>query len=601
MLANGSLLQNRYQIIKLLDRGGMGAIYEAKDQRLGTTVALKQTFFFDPEEVNKLLNRQVSSQELDILRYAFEREARLLAGLKHLALPKVTDYFIDQQGQFLVMEFVPGENLYNLVKEQIKKRGRPFSYEEVKPWIETLLDVLDYLHSQNPPILHRDIKPLNIRLTPEGKIILLDFGAAKGKPIQDLGSSGSGYTQFSLPLWSPYYASPEQRFQAGTDPRSDIYSVSATFYFLLTGINPPDVNQRSGSLSLDPLDSQPENSLIPPNLLSFLKYAMSLDRFHRPVSAKQMKAELGKLDIYQSSIPETKTESLIINSTLPNPNYFWQVIGGSVCGKMNQKFGLANRDAIGWLPEGGKSQQIILVLADGQDKASATQSDKGSKVAVEETLLVLKEFLSSCENVQNFSQIKRIAEELPKLILRKWKESVKNLIDSSATSKDEIKTWLINNNYANQQNGADSYLLAYDTTMAAVVINSAFTLYLQLGMGCNILVVSEQGKIYKPSETVSEITKKSSFCSLDAKNAFMTRFQVVTTSPPALILLASNGYSQSFRTEKDFLQVGEDILQIIRAEGLEKVSSSLKDWLRESAYTSKGDDSSLGIIYRVTN
>jgi serine/threonine protein kinase len=138
----------------------MGTVYEAIDQRLDTTVALKETFFADER-----------------LRKQFEREARLLARLHHPALPRVSDHFSEGEGQFLVMQFIPGDDL----SEMMVRRQGPFPAEQVLTWADQLLDALDYLHTQDPQIVHRDIKPQNLKLTSRGQIILLDFGLAKGQ------------------------------------------------------------------------------------------------------------------------------------------------------------------------------------------------------------------------------------------------------------------------------------------------------------------------------------------------------------------------------------------------------------------------------------
>lgn len=144
MLNRGERLQDRYTIEDLVATGGMGAVYRAKDERLGGSVALKQTF--SPHE--------------DYLRRAFEREARILHSLKHAALPKVTDFFSEGGAQFLVMEFIPGDDLAELMAQ----RGGAFDVDEVLPWAERLLNVLQYLHAQKEPVIHRDIKPLVVSL-----------------------------------------------------------------------------------------------------------------------------------------------------------------------------------------------------------------------------------------------------------------------------------------------------------------------------------------------------------------------------------------------------------------------------------------------------
>src|SRR6266496_4797207 len=183
MLAPETVLQNRYRIIRLLGQGGMGAVYEALDQRLDTTVALKETLFADER-----------------LRKQFEREARLLARLHHPALPRVSDHFPEGDGQFLIMQYIGGEDL----AEMVAQRRGPFPPDQVLTWADQLLDALDYLHTQEPPIIHRDIKPQNLKLTPRGEIILLDFGLAKGTfALQSQTASTKsvyGYTPQYAPL-----------------------------------------------------------------------------------------------------------------------------------------------------------------------------------------------------------------------------------------------------------------------------------------------------------------------------------------------------------------------------------------------------------------
>src|SRR3954464_10035204 len=130
MLAPNTILQNRYAVVRSIGHGGMGAVYLARDQRLGNTVALKETFFTEER-----------------MRKAFEREARLLAHLRHPALPKVMDHFEEEGGQFIVMEFISGEDLEMLLAQ----RGRPFEVEDVLAWGDELLKALAYLHAQDPP------------------------------------------------------------------------------------------------------------------------------------------------------------------------------------------------------------------------------------------------------------------------------------------------------------------------------------------------------------------------------------------------------------------------------------------------------------------
>jgi serine/threonine protein kinase len=227
-LANGVVLQNRYRIINRLGSGGMGAVYEAIDLRLGHTVALKQTLTENEE-----------------LWQQFEREARLMAQLNHPVLPRVSDYFIDGQRAFFVMQFVEGASLAELIAQQ----PGPLPQRVVVAWADQLLDALIYLHSHERQIIHRDIKPHNLKITPDGKIALLDFGLAKsqeaGVTPLELGHSIFGY--------SPRYAPLEQIQDLGTTPQSDIYALGATLYHLLTGVRPPDALARATAV----INSQP--------------------------------------------------------------------------------------------------------------------------------------------------------------------------------------------------------------------------------------------------------------------------------------------------------------------------------------------------------
>lgn len=268
MLAPNTLLQNRYLIVRSIGHGGMGAVYLARDERLAHTVALKETFFTDER-----------------LRKAFEREARLLAHLRHAALPKVTDHFDEDGGQFIVMEFISGDDLEMLLAQ----RRQPFPVEQVLTWGDELLKALDYLHKQDPPILHRDIKPANLKLTPQNEIILLDFGLAKGTA----GQSSSVMTSKSIFGFTPNFAPLEQIQGTGTGPRSDLYSLAATLYYLMTGVIPPDALTRITEVANgqpDPLRRADEvNPQIPNAIADILMKAMAHNRDQRPASATAMR------------------------------------------------------------------------------------------------------------------------------------------------------------------------------------------------------------------------------------------------------------------------------------------------------------------------
>src|SRR5712664_2290233 len=224
VLKAGALLQDRYRIVRQLGKGGMGAVYEAVDQRLDAIVALKETFSIDER-----------------LRRQFEQEARLLAGLNHPALPRVSDYFTEGDRAFLVMQFIAGADLAAIIAQQ----PGPFPRNQVIAWADQLLDALIYLHTRDRQIIHRDIKPHNLKVTGNGQIALLDFGLAKAQTTDLSGNSSStsifGFTRRYSPL--------EQIQDQGTTPQSDIYALGATLYHLLTGIKPPDALARAAALA----------------------------------------------------------------------------------------------------------------------------------------------------------------------------------------------------------------------------------------------------------------------------------------------------------------------------------------------------------------
>ncbi|MGH9879978.1 MAG: serine/threonine-protein kinase, partial [Pyrinomonadaceae bacterium] len=252
MLTPETVLQGRYRIVRQLGQGGMGTVFEAVDERLDTTVALKETLFTDER-----------------LRRQFEREARLLARLHHPALPRVSDHFSEGDGQFLVMQYIVGEDL----AEMITRRRDPFPVNQVLSWADQLLDALDYLHTQDPQIIHRDIKPQNLKQTARGQIILLDFGLAKGQASE----VSRVTTSASIFGYTPNYAPLEQVQGLGTDPRSDIYSLSATLYHLLTGTKPPDALTRAAAIingQTDPLTPANDlNDTVSPEIAAVLHRA----------------------------------------------------------------------------------------------------------------------------------------------------------------------------------------------------------------------------------------------------------------------------------------------------------------------------------------
>lgn len=223
LLTAGQVLNNRYRIVAMLSRGGFGAVYRAWDLTLNGPCAVKESSDTSPEAVNQ-----------------FQREAQLLFKLRHPNLPRVTDFFvIPGEGQYLVMDFIEGEDLWR----HLKAAGGPLPVGEVVEWMMQVCKALEYLHSRTPPIIHRDVKPHNIILTPEGEVMLVDFGISKvfdpNLPTPG-GARGSG---------TPPFAPLEQYGRGGTDARSDVYALGVMLYLLLTGQEPPESVDRVGGVS----------------------------------------------------------------------------------------------------------------------------------------------------------------------------------------------------------------------------------------------------------------------------------------------------------------------------------------------------------------
>lgn len=300
-LAQNTMIQGRYLIVQLIGKGGMGEVYLAVDQRLGSAVALKRTFFAGDE----------------MLGNAFEREARILARMRHPVLPKVSDHFGEGEEQYLVMEHISGDDL----SKRLEVAQKPFPLSWVMFWADQLLDALSYLHSHEPPIIHRDIKPQNLKLTDENHIILLDFGLSKSSTGNTLINQGSGETSGStsgsVVGYTPHYAPMEQIRGIGTSPRSDLYSLSATLYQLMTNSVPVDALTRADDLiniSSDPIKPLYEiNQEIPKPVSDVILKGMEISQEKRFGSAKEMQKALRKA---YASMQEAMTANTVAFSAV---------------------------------------------------------------------------------------------------------------------------------------------------------------------------------------------------------------------------------------------------------------------------------------------
>lgn len=288
------LLRERYRIKQFISRGGMGHIYLAEDLRLeGRLCAVKEV----------RLDPSLSQETLDQTRAQFLREATVLARLDHPNLPKVSDFFSEAQSDYLVMDYVPGDDLRSLMLEA-RQRGEFLPEEEVLTWAGQIANALNYLHSQEPPILHRDIKPSNIKLTPNGLVKLVDFGLVKILAAQEDTVTivqGRG-TALYTPL--EQYGGDTGH----TDVRSDVYAFGATLYHLLVNTAPVEARERFLSPNSMP-SMRALNPEISPRTERAVSWALNLHPGERPQSIQAFQqALLGQLE------PQTHA-----NGRLPRP------------------------------------------------------------------------------------------------------------------------------------------------------------------------------------------------------------------------------------------------------------------------------------------
>jgi serine/threonine-protein kinase len=272
----------------------MGSVYLADDLRLeGRLCAIKEV------RIDENLTESLLKQSRD----QFLREATILARLDHPSLPKVSDFFTGDESDFLVMDFVPGEDLRNILMNA-KREGEFLQEQVVLSWARQLADALIYLHSQDPPILHRDIKPSNMKITPNGQLKLVDFGLVKLMAPEEMTITilqGRG-TAVYTPL--EQYGGDNGH----TDVRSDIYAFGATLYHLITGEPPKEARDRF----LNPSDLVPVqqiNHAVSSRTQRAVLWAMNLHPADRPSS----------VEIFREALLGDWNPANIPGPSLPNP------------------------------------------------------------------------------------------------------------------------------------------------------------------------------------------------------------------------------------------------------------------------------------------
>jgi serine/threonine-protein kinase len=214
------MLYSRYEIVRKIGGGGMGAVYLAKDRNLGD----------QPRAVKEMIQSNIDESQHEKAINDFRRESMLLSSLEHQSIPTIYDYFYDDDANrfYLVMKYISGGDF--LARLRNAPAGR-LDEKTVTDWACQVADVLNYLHKQNPPIIYRDLKPANLMIDGNsGRVMLIDFGIARWVQKEEKGVTAVGTMGYA----------PPELFSGKVEPRSDIYSLGATMFHLLTGADPQD-------------------------------------------------------------------------------------------------------------------------------------------------------------------------------------------------------------------------------------------------------------------------------------------------------------------------------------------------------------------------
>jgi len=274
----------------------------------------------------------------------------------------------------------------------------------------------------------------------------------------------------------------------------------------------------------------------------------------------------------------------------------WSVHGVSVQGSSHKRNGLPNQDAIGFEPRSGLGQTAVVALADGHGSRKSFRSDTGARLAVQVALDQLR--VEGLGRLEDPNQLKHLAEEqLPQDIVRNWQAEVRSHMSQNPITEHERAELF----RATGEKGIEAIraneFLPYGSTLLAVLATSRFLLYLRLGDG-DILAVSAAGEVTMPvpDKEVALGDDTVSLCSNDSWRHFNVRIQSEFT--PALVLLATDGYSKSFADQSGFLKVGSDIYKSIRSDGADSLKANLPEWLTATSQQGSGDDITVGLLHR---
>ncbi|HEX8556650.1 MAG TPA: PP2C family serine/threonine-protein phosphatase [Pyrinomonadaceae bacterium] len=279
----------------------------------------------------------------------------------------------------------------------------------------------------------------------------------------------------------------------------------------------------------------------------------------------------------------------------------WRVMGETVPGASHLRAGVPNQDAILQARESGRGLPVIVSISDGHGSNKCFRSDRGSRFAVKAAARVVGEFLDDARGLPNHAEVEGKAKDfLPREFVRRWREAAEADLKARPFTEDELGAVEKRDGPRARKLVEENPLLAYGATSLTVAVADSFALCLQLGDG-EILNVSAAGAVARalPEDARLFANETTSLCTPDAEKNFRVRLQPMTDEPPALILLSTDGYVNSFSDSAGFLKVGSDLLEMLREDGFDPVSASLKGWLEEATRSGSGDDCTVAIICRM--
>lgn len=276
-------------------------------------------------------------------------------------------------------------------------------------------------------------------------------------------------------------------------------------------------------------------------------------------------------------------------------------MGETVPGASHLRAGVPNQDAILQVRESGRGLPLVVSVSDGHGSNKCFRSDRGSRFAVRAATRLVGEFLDESRGLPGNAELESKAKDsLPHEFVMRWREAVEADLKARPFTEEELGAVEQKDGSRARKLVEENPLLAYGATSLTVAVADSFALYLQLGDG-EILNVSELGEVARalPEDERLFANETTSLCTPDAEKNFRIRLQQIADEPPALILLSTDGYVNSFSDSAGFFKVGTDLLEMLHADGFDPINASLQGWLEEATRSGSGDDCTVALLCRM--